>query len=139
MAYHREDEVARLITNLERWIGDSPIQGAGRLWNEEQIAMRDLKLEYRSNFGRFEALGVEAQLTKDALGQMVGPLRFALRTYHTSSLTFEMQARQIVGVSKSTYHVRLVRAHVDFIDAFEEQQQVARDRAAAYVRIVNAS
>lgn len=138
MAYHEEDKAARLLANYFRWAGDSPIRGCGQLWDPEKIDARDLRKEWRSSYA-IEAMGQEAQLTKDALATMDGPLRFALITFHSSSLTFEMQARDKVRVSKSTYHHRLVRAHLDFDAAYERQQQLARDRTAAYLRILNAS
>lgn len=138
MAYHEEDRVAQLIANYERWAGDNPIRGAGQLWIEEKIAMRDLLKEFRSNFGVFEALGVEAQLTKDTLTAMTPALRFSIRTFHLSSLTFAMQAKEIVRVSKSTYHERLVRGHYEFIDVHEKQAQLARERTKSYLRALKA-
>lgn len=131
MAYHEEDQVARLILNWDRWKGDKPLKGTGSMWAELQIAERDLKREFRSNFGRFEALGVEAALTQEALGFMVSGHRVALLTYHMSSLTFEMQAIEIVRVHKSTYHRRLERAHFEFMDGFESRKRAQRDHAEA--------
>jgi hypothetical protein len=132
MSYHEEERVALLITNYERWAGDNPVQGAGQLWLEDKIAMRDLIKDFRSNFGVFEALGAEASLTKDTLVAMTPALRFAVRTFHLSSLTFEMQAREIVRVSKSTYHTRLVRGHFEFMELFDRHTELARAKARSY-------
>jgi hypothetical protein len=136
MAYHEEDRIARLIRNWDRWHGDKPIQGTSRLWIEGKIAIRDMRRDFQSNFGNFEALGQEALITKETLSAMVGGIRHALLTFHLSSLTFEMQARSIVGVSKSTYHARLVRGHFEFMEEYARQQQIGRDRVDTYLRLL---
>lgn len=138
MAYHEEEKVAQLITNYVVWAGDNPVRSCAELFDEDKINLRELRQEWRSTY-RMEALGAEAQITKDALEVMDKGLRFALWTFHLSSLTFEMQAREILRVSKSTYHRRLVDAHIRFIEAYDEQVRVSRARAASYVRALSAS
>lgn len=132
MAYHEEDRVARLVMNYVMWAGDNPVRSCAQLFDEEVIAMRELRAEWRSSC-RIEVLGVEAELTKRTLEAMVPAHRFALWTFHLSSLTFEMQARTIVKCAKSTYHGRLVAAHVEFIEGYEDQQRLSRERVAAYL------
>jgi hypothetical protein len=137
MAYHEEDTVARLIMNYVMWAGDVPVRSCADLFDEDKINLRELRQEWRSNY-RFEAMGPEAQITKDTLDGMDKQLRFAVWTFHLSSLTFEMQARVIVGVSKSTYHRRLVEGHIVFTERYEEQLRVSRERAASYARALRA-
>lgn len=138
MAYHEEDAVSRLIMNYVLWAGDSPVRSCADLFDEEKINLRELRQEWRSSY-RMEALGVEAQVTKDTLQVMTPVYRFSVWTFHLSGLTFEMQAKEIVGVSKSTYHSRLVQGHIEFIERYGEQQDLARERAASYVRALKSA
>jgi hypothetical protein len=135
MAYHEEDRVARLIMNYVMWAGDNPVRSCAHFFDEEVINMREFKQEWRSSC-RMEVLGVEAQLTKGTLEAMVPAHRFALWTFHLSSLTFDMQARTIVKVAKSTYHQRLMMAHQEFIDEYQRQEKLSRERTAAYLQHV---
>lgn len=136
MAYHEEDQVARLITNYVLWAGENPIRSCADLFDEDKINLRELRQEWRSSY-RMEALGVEAALTKDTLDVMTPALRFAVWTFHLSSLTFAMQARDILGVGKTTYHRRLMEGHVEFMEKYDLQVLVARERAASYARVLN--
>jgi hypothetical protein len=138
MAYHEEDRVSRLIVNYVMWAGDVPVRSCADLFDEDKINLRELRQEWRNTY-RFEALGSEAQITKDTLDRMDKQLRFAVWTFHTSSLTFEMQAKSIVGVSKSTYHRRLVEGHITFMEVYDEQLQSSRERTASYARALSAS
>lgn len=133
MAYHEEDKVGGLIMNYVMWAGDVPVRSCADLFDEDKINLRELRQEWRNNY-RFEALGSEAQITKDTLDRMDKQLRFAVWTFHLSSLTFEMQAKTILGVAKSTYHRRLVEGHIHFIQVYEEQVRVSRERSASYAR-----
>lgn len=135
MAYHEEDRVSRLIQNYVLWAGESPVRSCASLFDEEKINLRELRQEWRSSY-RMEVLGVEAQLTKETLEAMESQLRFPLWTFHLSSLTFEMQAREIVKTSKATYHRRLVEGHVAFIEGYDAQVAISRERSRAYVRLV---
>jgi hypothetical protein len=137
MAYHEEDKVGRLIMNYVMWAGDVPVRSCADLFDEDKINLRELRQEWRTNY-RFEALGSEAQITKETLDGMDKQLRFAVWTFHLSSLTFEMQAKMIVRVSKSTYHRRLVEGHIAFIERYDEQVRVSRARAASYARALQA-
>lgn len=136
MAYHEEDEVARLITNYVMWAGENPIRSCSDLFDEDKINLRELRQEWRSSY-RIEALGVDAALTKDTLEAMVPAHRFAVWTFHLSSLTFQMQAVDILHVSKSTYHRRLVQGHLEFMEQYEHQVLVSRARAASYARALS--
>jgi hypothetical protein len=134
MAYHREEEVQRLITNLAQWNGDGAgVPGCGRLWDEEKIAERDMQREWRSSF-RIPAIGVDAGVTREALLEMRGHLSRSLWVFYTSSLTFEMQAREHLGVAKSTYHGYLQEAHVEFMEVFERVKDGTRARVHAYAQ-----
>jgi hypothetical protein len=53
--------------------------------------------------------------------------------YYLSSLTFEMQAREILHIAKSTYHQRLEVAHPIFMNAYREA--VERRRPSLHTRV----
>jgi hypothetical protein len=125
MAYYEEEEVRRLITNMAMWTGDGESPGGcGGMWARVTSEQR---LQWRSDF-RIPAIGVDALPTKDAL-ELIGPsLAAALCTYYLSSLTFEMQAREILHISKSTYHQRLEVGHPLFMNAFRESVERRRGK-----------
>lgn len=136
MAYHEEDEVSRLVMNYVMWAGEHPIRSCGNLFDEDKINLRELRQAWRSYY-RMEALGADAAITKETLEAMTPVYRFAIWTFHLSSLTFEMQAKTIIGVSKSTYHGRLERGHIEFMEQHLQQKDIARERAASYARMLN--
>jgi hypothetical protein len=134
VAYFEEDRVHLLITNLAQWQGDGVgVPGCGRLWDEEKIAARDMQREWRSSF-RIPAIGVDADITRQALASIEPVHRRALWAYHTSALTFEMQAREIMQMAKSTYSLRLTEAHPLFIEAFDRAREETQASVHAYAQ-----
>jgi hypothetical protein len=131
MAYYEEDEVRRLITNVVMWNGDGEsVSGCGGMWARVIQAARQ---QWRSDF-RIPALGYDALPTKDALELIGETLSSALMVYYLSSLTFEMQAREILGVAKSTYHQRLEVAHPVFMNAYREAVERRRPSLHTHVQ-----
>lgn len=130
MPYHREDEVRRLIENCVAWVGDGVVQGPRgcimlRALNSIRRELMPVKLP--------TTLGIEAAHAQAALQLMAAKLRYALMVFHTSDLTFALQARDRLNVSKSTYHERLVRAHPLFMEGFEDEVAKARGRRMVLV------
>ena len=131
MAYYQEDEVRRLITNVAMWCGDGEsVSGCGGMW--AQVA-RSARQQWRSDF-RIPAIGIDALPTKDALEFIGESLSSALMVYYLSSLTFEMQAREILGIAKSTYHQRLEVGHPLFMNAYREAVEKRRPSLHAYAK-----
>jgi hypothetical protein len=130
MAYHREEEVRRLIENYACWMGDGVVQS-----RRGCIVLRALR-GIRCAMGEAElpnTLGIEAGHTQAALNRLAMELHQALMVFHTSDLTFELQARQRARCSKSTYHRRLAEAHPLFIAEFEDQVIGAKQRSDARI------
>lgn len=131
MSYYREEDVRRLIENCMAWVGDGVVQGPRGC-----IMLRALR-SIRAEFARPRlpaTLGIEAGHTQTALNKMQPKLRSALVIFHTSDLTFAMQAKERLGVSKWTYHRRLEEAHPTFVEAYEDVIQASKGRAAALAR-----
>jgi hypothetical protein len=117
MAYHRQEEVQRLIINLAMWNGDGEsVRGCSSEWGR---IVREVRKGWRSSF-TIPAIGVDAAPTKAALEAIGETFSSALWTYYLSSLTFEMQAAEVLGIAKSTYHRRLEIGHTLFINAYNE-------------------
>lgn len=131
MAYYEEDEVRRLITNLAQWSGDGvAIRSSSSTWG---AIAREIRAGWRSSF-ILPALGIDAAPTASALEKIGERLAKPLWTYYTSSLTFDMQADDIMGIAKSTYHRRLEEAHIAFMAAYREQLEVRKARLHAYAK-----
>lgn len=114
MSYHREEEVARLIENAAQWAGDgAPVKSSASIW---QRILRDT----RKGSGVVATVGIDAGYTHHALAQIGEQLASALVTYHTSSLTVTMQAREILHISRRTFQNRLTEGHVAFMRAYWE-------------------
>jgi hypothetical protein len=128
MAYYRQEEVRRLIENCMAWVGDGVVHGPRGC-----IVLRALNSIRREHAPTRlpSVLGIEAGHAQAALQRMPTKLRYALVVFHTSDLTFALQARARVGVSKDTYHRRLVEAHPVFLEAFEDEVGRAKGRAMA--------
>lgn len=128
MSYFQVDEVGRLINNLARWDGDgASIRGCGGLW------ARIIRESFMSSYP-VVTLGLDAGRTKLAMQRLAllgDGLARSLWTFHRSSLTFEHQARQVLGVSRSTYHRRLERAHPAFVEIYSDVCREAADGARA--------
>lgn len=119
MSYHCEDEVARLIEGMVQWAGDgASVRTSASIW---QRILR----EVRMGSGAVAVVGVDAGYTQRALEAIGEQLATALVTYHTSSLTVTMQAREILRIGRRTYQERLTRAHV----AFMREYQAARAKS----------
>jgi hypothetical protein len=125
MAYYEVDEVRRLICNLAQWNGDQPVRSCSSLWGR---LVREVRQGWRSSFD-LPVVGIDAAPASVALEKIGETFSSALWTYHLSSLGFEEQAREILGIAKSTYHTRLEMGHMLFMNAFREA--VHSDRAAA--------
>jgi hypothetical protein len=134
VAYYEEDQVHRLITNLAQWKGDGVgVPGCGQLWDEEKINARDTNREWRSSF-RIPAIGIDAEITERTLARLEPIHRAAVWIYHTSSLTFELQAKERMSMAKSTYHQKLVEGHSLFMDAYTEEREISKGRVHAYAQ-----
>lgn len=127
MAYYEEDEVRRLITNMAQWSGDGASVGASASnWEREVVDGG-----WRSDF-KIPALGIDVPPTKEALKRIGEYLAAPLCVYYLSSLTFEMQAREILSCAKSTYHSRLERGHLAFMEAYREEVERRRPTLHTY-------
>jgi hypothetical protein len=130
VSYYRQDDVRLLIENCMAWVGDGVVQGP-----RSCIVLRALR-SIRQEFVRPRlpvTLGIEAGHTQTTLTRMQPKLRRALVIFHTSDLTFAMQAREHLGVSKRIYHLRLEEAHPTFIETYEDVIQASKGRRAALV------
>jgi hypothetical protein len=94
LSYYREDEVARLIQNWARWRGDgASVRGCGSSWlNADMANTRDARKSWRSAL-ILPTLGIDAARTAAALAAMRENHARALKTFHLSAVTFEMQAK----------------------------------------------
>lgn len=110
--YFCEDEVGRLIHNLAQWGGD------GVAVRTAPSIMQRLLAELRKGSGPVITVGIDAGHTKTALLQLGEELGDAITTYHLSSLTIEMQARDYLRIAKTTYYRRLEVGHVEFMAAY---------------------
>lgn len=136
MAYYQEDEVHRLITNMRQWSGDgAPIRSAASVWDSIR---REVRRSWRSSF-TLPTLGIDVTPATEALEAIGATMAQALVAFHTSSLSFEQQAREICHCAKSTYHTRLDMAHVLFMNAYGEkkQEQQARMHARSSPGVAN--
>jgi hypothetical protein len=134
VSYYREDEVGRLIVNWWQWNGDGvAVRTCAKSWAEDsRTLMRDVRRTFRSSLP-VAVVGVDARKAGAALVAIRAELSRALRAFHLSSLTFEMQARELMHVSKSHYHRLLIEAHPAFIEAYELEAKTSaqRERATA--------
>lgn len=128
MSYFKHEEVRRLIENCVSWVGDGVVHGPRGC-----IVLRALRSIRQEIDPRRTptTLGIEAGFARDALRKMLPKLRFALLVYYTSDLTFELQARDKIGISRMEYHRRLVVAHPQFMERFEDERLGAAGRRAA--------
>lgn len=132
MSYHREDEVRTLIENYVSWRGDGVVVSAGS--SIFLRALNSIRQEVNPRAVTPAVLGIDAGYAGEALREMAPRLRFALLVYYTSSLTFVMQAREILDVSKPEYHRRLQVAHPEFMDRFQTAREAGKGRFAAWAR-----
>lgn len=129
-SYYQEDEVGRLIVNMAQWNGDgASIRGSAGLWG------RIVREFFRSSLP-VVTVGVDAGRAKLALARMPVELAEALFTFHVSGLTIALQAKTIIGVSRDTYHRRLVEAHPRFMAEFAEVGREAARKAEELTRSV---
>jgi hypothetical protein len=56
-------------------------------------------------------VGRHAELAKQIVGGIDPVLRSALLAYHTSSLPFDRQARELLDIERDVYSARLAEAH----------------------------
>jgi DNA-directed RNA polymerase specialized sigma24 family protein len=120
--YYREEEVARLIINLVQWNGDgASVRGCAGIWG------RIVREFFRSSMP-VVTVGVDAGRAKAALERMPVELAEALMTFHISSLGIGEQARVILGISRDTYHRRLMEAHPRFLEEYAEQGRIVARR-----------
>lgn len=118
MSYHCEDDVARLIENMIQWGGDgAAVRSSASIW--ERILR-----EVRHGSGAVSVVGIDAGYTQRALEVIGEQLARALLTYHTSSLTVSMQAREILHIGRRTYQERLTKGHL----AFMREYRAAREK-----------
>lgn len=114
MSYHCQEEVGRLIENAVQWMGDgAAVRTSASLW---QRLLREL----RRGSASVAVVGIDAGYTRIALSVIGDDLAKALVTFHTSSLTVTMQARDVLGIGRRTYQERLTRAHVEFMRAYRD-------------------
>jgi hypothetical protein len=118
--YHCEDEVGRLVENFFQWGGDgAAVLTSASLWAR-------LVREVRRGSAPVAIVGVDAGYTASAFKAIGEALTKTLCTYHVSSLTIEMQARDILRIAQSTYRRRLERAHLDFMRAYHEARRASK-------------
>lgn len=114
MSYHCQEEVERLIQGMVQWGGDgAAVRSSASIW---QRILR----EVRQGSGSVAVVGIDAGYTKAALFLIGEDLSTALITFHTSSLTVTMQAREILHVGRRTYQERLTKAHFAFIREYRD-------------------
>lgn len=117
MSYHCQEEVGRLIENAAQWMGDgAAVRTSASLWER-------LLRELRRGSGSVAVVGIDAGYTRVALTVIGEDLAKALITFHTSSLTVTMQAREVLGIGRRTYQERLTRGHVEFMRAYHEARR----------------
>lgn len=119
MTYHCQEEVGRLIENAAQWAGDgAAVRTSASLWER-------LRRELRRGSGSVAIVGIDAGYTKLALVTIGDDLARALVTFHTSSLTVSMQARDVLHVSRRTYQQRLTKGHLAFMAAYHEARRAS--------------
>jgi hypothetical protein len=99
--------------------GDSPVRSAASAWDSIGARCGDSGAA-RSRCPRS---GIDVTPATEALEAVGQTFAEALIAFHTSSLTFEQQARQICRCAKSTYHTRLDMGHVLFMNAYRERKE----------------
>lgn len=119
MSYHCQEEVGRLIENAAQWAGDgAAVRTSASLWER-------LRRELRRTSGSVAVVGIDAGYTKLALAAIGDELAQAIVTFHTSSLTVSMQARDVLRIGRRTYQERLTKGHVAFMAAYHEARRAS--------------
>jgi hypothetical protein len=129
--YYQEDEVARLIVNLAQWNGDgASVRGcAGHLGPHRSRVLPKL------DAGRYRGrrCGTREARARAHAGPS-WPRRSSPSTYRACRYS---SRRRLLGISRDTYHRRLVEAHPRFMEEYGEEgrNQVRQsNERAAHVR-----
>jgi hypothetical protein len=130
MRHPKEDEIRRLVENWAAWTGDQ----AGAVYSVSPIAWDEATYARREAAHArpyvVKSIGVDAQLTGEALAAMVPREARALKCFCLSSLTAAMVAREHMHCSVRTYDVLVNRGLSAFWELYSAREREAwRHRA----------